>query len=229
MRRSPFGILGVAGVALGCAGMASMLPGVAVGALGALGITGSSALARTLSPVAQPLFIVSAALVLISAMRCSRLVVSLGGTGVVLLYLSMFQRYRRRRWRRRLDVDDRDATTPPRRIDAARKRSDFLARAGPARQRCGPSSVAPAPTAVPAVASHAPTRHRRSLTLRVAADLRPRGQTADRYLDLRRPGQARARREMCSAIAGAWSSWRKCLAGTVRICSRPAARRASSP
>ncbi|MHB8659626.1 MAG: hypothetical protein ACYC91_17090 [Solirubrobacteraceae bacterium] len=67
-----------------------MLPGVAVGALGALGITGSSALARTLSPVAQPLFVVSAALVLISALACSRLVVALSSAGLVLLYLLMF-------------------------------------------------------------------------------------------------------------------------------------------
>ena len=43
--------------------MAAMLPGAAAGALGALGITGSSALARTLSPVAQPLFIGSAVLI----------------------------------------------------------------------------------------------------------------------------------------------------------------------
>jgi hypothetical protein len=70
--------------------MASMLPGVAVGALGAVGITGSGALARTLSPVAQPLFIASAALIVISALACSRLVVALSGAGVVLLYLSMF-------------------------------------------------------------------------------------------------------------------------------------------
>ena len=34
---------------------------------------------------------------------------------------------------------------------------------------------------------------------------------------------------MCSATAGAWSSWRKCLAGTVWILSAPAARRAASP
>ena len=91
MRRSPFGILGAAGVAVGCAGMVSMLPGVATGALGALGITGSSALARTLSPVAEPLFIASAVLILISALACSRLVVLLSGAGATLLYLSMFQ------------------------------------------------------------------------------------------------------------------------------------------
>jgi hypothetical protein len=70
--------------------MASMLPGVAVGALGAVGITGSSALARTLSPVAEPLFIASAALILISALACSRLVLTLSGAGVALLYVSMF-------------------------------------------------------------------------------------------------------------------------------------------
>jgi hypothetical protein len=91
MRRSPFGMLGAAGVALGCAGMAAMLPGVAAGALGAVGMTGSSALARTLSPVAQPLFIASAVLIVVSALACSRLVVALSGAGVVLLYLSMFQ------------------------------------------------------------------------------------------------------------------------------------------
>ena len=34
---------------------------------------------------------------------------------------------------------------------------------------------------------------------------------------------------MCSATAGAWSPWRKCLAGTVWILSAPAARRAVSP
>ena len=88
---SPLGILGAAGIGLGCAGMVAMLPGAATGVLGALGITGSSALARTLSPVAQPLFIGSAVFVLVSALACSRLVVVLSGAGAVLLYLSMFQ------------------------------------------------------------------------------------------------------------------------------------------
>jgi hypothetical protein len=68
-----------------------MLPGAVAGVLGALGITGSSALARTLSPVAGPLFIASAALVVISALTCSRLVVLLSTAGAVLLDLSMFQ------------------------------------------------------------------------------------------------------------------------------------------
>jgi hypothetical protein len=91
MRRSPLGILGTAGIGLGCAGMAAMLPSAATGVLGAFGITGSSALARTLSPVAQPLFIGSAVLIILSALACSRLVVILSGAGAVLLYLSMFQ------------------------------------------------------------------------------------------------------------------------------------------
>jgi hypothetical protein len=91
MRRSPFAVLGVAGIVLGCAAMVSMLPAAAAGVLGTLGITGSSALARTLSPVAEPLFIASAALILISALTCSRLVVVLSAAGSVLLYLSMFQ------------------------------------------------------------------------------------------------------------------------------------------
>lgn len=68
-----------------------MLPGVATGVLGAIGITGASALARTLSPIAEPLFIASAALILTSALVCSRLVAAISGTGAMLLYLSMFQ------------------------------------------------------------------------------------------------------------------------------------------
>ena len=91
MRRSPLGILGTAGIGLGCAGMAAMLPSAATGALGVLGITGSGALARTLSPIAEPLLIASAVLILLSALACSRLVVILTGVGAVLLYLSMFQ------------------------------------------------------------------------------------------------------------------------------------------
>lgn len=91
MRRSPLGILGTAGIGLGCAGMTAMLPTAATGALGAIGITGSGALARTLSPIAEPLFVGSAALIVLSALACSRLVVILAATGAVLLYLSMFQ------------------------------------------------------------------------------------------------------------------------------------------
>lgn len=91
MRRTPFVVVGAAGVAVGCAGMVAMLPGVVAGGFGALGITGSSALARTLSPVAEPLYITSAALILVGALACSRLVTLLAGAGTTLLYLSMFQ------------------------------------------------------------------------------------------------------------------------------------------
>lgn len=68
-----------------------MLPSAAAGALGAIGITGSSALARTLSPVSQPLFIASAALVVVAALACSRVVAAAAIAGSTLLYLSMFQ------------------------------------------------------------------------------------------------------------------------------------------
>ena len=90
MRRS-LGILGGAGVGVGCAAMVSMLPGAAASVLGVVGITGSSGLAITLAGVAEPLFIASAVLVLISAMACSRPVTALSAAGVTLLYLSMFQ------------------------------------------------------------------------------------------------------------------------------------------
>ncbi len=82
---------GIAGIAAGCAGMAAMLPGAAAGAIGAIGIGGSSALARTLSPIAQPLFIASAILFILGALACSRLVAAAAVTGSTLLYLSMFQ------------------------------------------------------------------------------------------------------------------------------------------
>jgi len=71
--------------------MVAMLPGAAAGVLGAIGISGSSGLARTLSPVAEPLFIVSAVLVILAALACSWLVALLGISGSVLLYLSMFE------------------------------------------------------------------------------------------------------------------------------------------
>jgi uncharacterized protein YjiS (DUF1127 family) len=82
---------GIAGVAASCAGMASMLPAAAAAALGAVGIGGSSALARALSSIAQPLFIASAVLLLLGALACSRLVSLLTASGSGLLYLSMFQ------------------------------------------------------------------------------------------------------------------------------------------
>lgn len=82
---------GIAGITAGCAGMAAMLPGAVAGALGAIGIGGSSALARTLSPVTQPLYIGSAILVIVGALTCSRLVSVFAIGGSLLLYLSMFE------------------------------------------------------------------------------------------------------------------------------------------
>jgi hypothetical protein len=91
MIRRALGILGGAGVGLGCAAMVSMLPGAAASVLSVVGITGSSGLAITLAAVAEPLFIASAVLVVISALACSRLVTALSATGVTVLYLSMFE------------------------------------------------------------------------------------------------------------------------------------------
>lgn len=91
MKQLPVSAVGAVGVVAGCAGMASMLPGIAAGALGAVGITGSGVLARTLSPIAEPLFIGSAVLVILGALACSRLVAALGIGGSVLRYRSMFQ------------------------------------------------------------------------------------------------------------------------------------------
>jgi hypothetical protein len=71
--------------------MVSMLPGAAASVLSAVGITGSSGLAIALADVAQPLFIASAVLFLISALACSRLVAALSAAAVTLLYLSMFE------------------------------------------------------------------------------------------------------------------------------------------
>jgi hypothetical protein len=71
--------------------MVAMLPGAAAGVLGALGIASSGGLARTLSPVAEPLFVGSSVLVIVGALACGRLVAILSVAGSVLLYLSMFQ------------------------------------------------------------------------------------------------------------------------------------------
>lgn len=83
-------VVGALGVAAGCAGMVAMLPGAVASALGLVGITGSSAFARTLSPVAEPLFLASAAFLVVGALLCSRLVTLLAVAGTALLYLSMW-------------------------------------------------------------------------------------------------------------------------------------------
>lgn len=89
--RRACGSVGALGAFAGCAGMVAMLPGAVAGVLGAIGITGSSAFAQTLAPVAEPLFIASAVLLVLGALTCGRLVALLAVAGNVLLYLSMFQ------------------------------------------------------------------------------------------------------------------------------------------
>ena len=49
-----------------------------------------AALAPVLSPIAQPLLVVSTALVAVSQLRCSRLAVVSGAAGGTLLYLAMY-------------------------------------------------------------------------------------------------------------------------------------------
>ena len=91
MRRLPFSVLGAAGTAIGCAAMAASLPAAVATALGSIGLGGSSLLARSLGAAARPLFIVSALLLILGALGCSRLVTAFAASGVVLLYLSMFE------------------------------------------------------------------------------------------------------------------------------------------
>ncbi len=70
--------------------MAAMLPGVTAGAFGGLGLAGSSVIGRALVPVAEPLFVASAVLLVVGALGCSWLVTVMAAVGTVLAYLSMF-------------------------------------------------------------------------------------------------------------------------------------------
>ncbi len=74
--------------------MVAMLPGGFAAALGFIGLGSSSAAVRTLAPqlnsVAQPLLLVSAALLAVTSLRCSRLAVASAVSGGVLLYLAMY-------------------------------------------------------------------------------------------------------------------------------------------
>lgn len=84
-----------AGLLASCIPMVAMLPGAVAGALAFVGLGASSAAVTTLAPalsdVAQPLLLVSAALLTVSGLRCSRTAVGLAAAGGVLLYLSMYQ------------------------------------------------------------------------------------------------------------------------------------------
>ena len=82
--------VGAAGAVVGCGAMAAMLPGVTASIFGGLGLAGSSVAGRALDPVAEPLFIVSAVLMIVGALACSWLATVLAGSGSVLAFLSMF-------------------------------------------------------------------------------------------------------------------------------------------
>ncbi len=74
--------------------MVAMLPAAASGVLAFIGLGASSAAATTLTPalnhVAQPLLLVSAGLLAVSGLRCSRSTVALAAIGGVLIYLGMY-------------------------------------------------------------------------------------------------------------------------------------------
>ncbi len=89
--RPPFTALGLLGNIVGCAAMAAVLPGAIASVLGVIGITGSSAFARTLAPAAEPLFIVSAVMLVLGGLFCSKVVTLLLASGSALLYVSMFE------------------------------------------------------------------------------------------------------------------------------------------
>ena len=91
MARPLLTVFGTAGTAMGCAAMATSLPAGFAGAVGAVGISGSGAFARAFGGAAQPLFIVSAILLIVGALACSRVVALLAAVGGLLLYLSMFE------------------------------------------------------------------------------------------------------------------------------------------
>ena len=90
MSRPPFTALGLVGNVVGCSAMAAALPGTVASAFGAVGITGSGVFARTLAPAAEPLFIVSAVMLVFGGLLCSKVVTALLASGSALLYVSMF-------------------------------------------------------------------------------------------------------------------------------------------
>lgn len=81
---------GAGGAVAGCAAMTAMLPGTAASALGVLGLGGSSVVGRVLSSVAEPLFVVSAVLLIAGGLACGWMATALAGIGGLLLYTSMF-------------------------------------------------------------------------------------------------------------------------------------------
>jgi hypothetical protein len=70
--------------------MITMLPAVAASAFAAVGLTGSSVVGRELAAVAEPLFVVSAVLLMIGALACSRLATGLAASGSICAFVGMF-------------------------------------------------------------------------------------------------------------------------------------------
>lgn len=70
--------------------MTAMLPAVAASTFAAIGLTGSTVVGRKLAAVAEPLFVVSAVLLMIGALACSRLATGLAATGSICAFVGMF-------------------------------------------------------------------------------------------------------------------------------------------
>lgn len=82
--------LGAAGGIASCLPMLAMLPAGFAGAIGAVGLEANTGLSQELAPVAKPLLLVSATLLAVGGLRCSRLAAGLALAGGALLYLSMY-------------------------------------------------------------------------------------------------------------------------------------------
>lgn len=82
--------LGALGAVAGCASMTAMLPGIAASAFAAIGLASSTAAGRALANVAEPLFVVSAMLMVAGALACSRLATLLAAVGSVSAFVGMF-------------------------------------------------------------------------------------------------------------------------------------------
>lgn len=91
MPRPLLTVFGTAGTGVGCAAMVASLPTGIAGVLGSVGVSGSGAFARALGGAARPLFVVSALLLIVGALACSRVVTALAALAGLLLYLSMFE------------------------------------------------------------------------------------------------------------------------------------------
>ena len=70
--------------------MSAVLPSVATSAFVAVGLASSTSVGRALADVAEPLFVVSAVLLVGGALACSRLAAALALVGSILAFVDMF-------------------------------------------------------------------------------------------------------------------------------------------